>query len=59
MNEDLNLFINAINVLSFMIGIENLKLNDEQVKQIENHLKKQDEMFEEIKNSLKEVKNGK
>lgn len=36
-------FIDVINVLSFIIGIQNLELNERQVKSLDNHLKEQDE----------------
>ena len=32
--------IDLINILSFLIGVQNLSLNDKQVQQIEDHLKK-------------------
>lgn len=45
---------NLINILSFIIGIENLKLNDKQIKKLESHLSKQDKQYEEIIQLLKE-----
>ena len=36
-------FIDIINVLSFIIGLQNLELNEKQVKALDNHLKEQDE----------------
>ena len=33
---------NLINILSFIIGVENLNLNDKQIEKLENHLNKQD-----------------
>ena len=36
-------FIDAISVLSFIIGLQNLELNERQVKALDNHLKEQDE----------------
>ena len=36
-------FIDVINVLSFVIGLQNLELNEKQVKELDNHLKQQDE----------------
>lgn len=45
---------NLINILSFIIGIENLKLNDKQIEKLENHLSKQDAQYEEIIRLLKE-----
>lgn len=45
---------NLINILSFIIGIENLNLNDKQIEKLENHLNKQDKQYEEIIKLLKE-----
>ena len=44
---------NLINILSFIIGIENLKLNDKQIEKLENHLNNQDKQYEEIIRLLK------
>ena len=46
--------LNLINILSFIIGIENLKLNDKQIEKLESHLSKQDKQYEEIIKLLKE-----
>ena len=43
-----------INILSFIIGIENLDLNDKQIEKLESHLSKQDKQYEEIIQLLKE-----
>ena len=43
-----------INILSFIIGVENLNLNDKQIEKLENHLSKQDKQYEEIIQLLKE-----
>ena len=43
-----------INILSFIIGIENLNLNDKQIEKLESHLSKQDKQYEEIVRLLKE-----
>lgn len=45
---------NLINILSFIIGVENLSLNDKQIEKLENHLNKQDKQYEEIIRLLKE-----
>ena len=45
---------NLINILSFIIGIENLNLNDKQIEKLESHLSKQDKQYEEIIQLLKE-----
>ena len=43
-----------INILSFIIGVENLNLNDKQIEKLESHLSKQDKQYEEIIKLLKE-----
>ena len=45
---------NLINILSFIIGVENLNLNDKQIEKLESHLNKQDKQYEEIIKLLKE-----
>lgn len=45
---------NLINILSFIIGVENLNLNDKQIEKLESHLSKQDKQYEEIVRLLKE-----
>ena len=45
---------NLINILSFIIGVENLNLNDKQIERLESHLSKQDKQYEEIIKLLKE-----
>ena len=42
-----------INILSFIIGVENLNLNDKQIEKLESHLSKQDKQYEEIIQLLK------
>lgn len=46
--------LDLINILSFIIGIENLNLNDKQIEKLENHLNKQDAQYDEIIRLLKE-----
>ena len=43
-----------INILSFIIGIENLNLNGKQIEKLESHLSKQDKQYDEIIQLLKE-----
>ena len=45
---------NLINILSFIIGVENLSLNDKQIEKLESHLNKQDKQDEKIIQLLKE-----
>lgn len=45
---------NLINILSFIIGVENLNLNGKQIEKLESHLSKQDKQYEEIIRLLKE-----
>ena len=44
---------NLINILSFIIGVENLNLNNKQIEKLESHLSKQDKQYEEIVKLLK------
>lgn len=44
---------NLINILSFIIGVENLNLNGKQIEKLESHLSKQDKQYEEIVKLLK------
>ena len=54
MNTENEYLFNLINILSFIIGIENLNLNDKQIEKLESHLSKQDKQYEEIIRLLKE-----
>ena len=56
MNTEINneYLFDLINILSFIIGIENLNLNDKQIEKLESHLSKQDKQYEEIIKLLKE-----
>lgn len=40
--------LDLINILSFVIGVENLSLNDIQINKLEEHLNKQDKQYERI-----------
>lgn len=46
--------INVINVLSFIIGVQNLNMNNKQVNVLEEHLNKQDKQYEKIIKLLEE-----
>lgn len=49
MNNNRNdLLFDFISVLSFIIGLENLNKNDEQIQALEEHLAKQDKQYEKI-----------
>ena len=54
MNTENEYLFNLINILSFIIGVENLSLNDKQIEKLESHLSKQDKQYEEIIRLLKE-----
>ena len=56
MNTEINneYLFNLINILSFIIGVENLNLNDKQIEKLESHLSKQDKQYEEIVKLLKD-----
>lgn len=43
-----NYAINLINILSYIIGIQNLELNDKQIQDLQEHLNKQDEIYKDI-----------
>ena len=45
--------LNLINILSFIVGIEILNLNDKQIERLESHLSKQDKQYEKIIQLLK------
>lgn len=51
-----DLVFDLMSVFSFMIGLENLGKNNEQIEALEKHLKKQDEQYEEIIELLKEAR---
>lgn len=53
-NENNEYLFDLINILSFIIGVQNLSLNDKQIEKLENHLKKQDEQYEGIIKLLNE-----
>ena len=38
-------FLDALTVLSFLIGLQNLELNEQQVSNLESHLSQQDGAF--------------
>lgn len=54
MNTNNEYLFNLINILSFIIGVKNLNLNDKQIEKLESHLSKQDKQYEEIVKLLKE-----
>jgi hypothetical protein len=45
-------FLDIISILSFLIGIENLKLNEEQVNGLNKHLSKQDDILVKEQNEM-------
>lgn len=50
-----NVALDLINILSFIIGVQNLNANDEQIKQLQEHLDKQDTQYERIIKLLEEL----
>lgn len=56
--EEYQCVLDLINVLSYIIGIENLKKNDEQINALESHLKEQDKQYEKILKLLKGINDG-
>ena len=53
-SQDSDYVFDLINILSFLIGVQNLNLNDKQIEKLENHLNNQDKQYEEIIRLLKE-----
>lgn len=51
--------LDLINILSFLIGVQNLELNDKQIQDLQEHLNKQDKQYEEIIELLKKLKGEK
>lgn len=47
--------IDLINILSFIIGFQNLSLNDKQISELQEHLNKQDEQYKEIIKLLNQI----
>ena len=45
-------FLDLITILSFIIGLENLSLNEEQVNNLEDHLRSQDAILKEEQNVM-------
>ena len=45
-------FLDIINILSFIVGIENLELNEKQAMQLDKHLAEQDHILIEQQNSM-------
>lgn len=48
MKNENNYAIDLINILSFIIGVQNLSLNDKQINDLQEHLNKQDLQYEKI-----------
>lgn len=48
MKNENNYVIDLINILSFIIGVQNLSLNDKQINELQEHLNKQDLQYEKI-----------
>lgn len=51
MNKELE-FLDIINILSFIIGLENLRLNEQQARQLDKHLEEQDHILIEEQNTM-------
>jgi hypothetical protein len=49
-------FLDILTILSFVVGLENLRLNDLQMTQIDDHLSKQDnDLLKEIIRQNEEI----
>ena len=46
--------MDVINIFSLYLGLQNLKANEEQMKELQEHLEKQDEQYEKIIKLLEE-----
>lgn len=57
MKNENNYAIDLINILSFIISVQNLQMNDEQISQLEEHLNKQDKQYEKIIELLENLEN--
>lgn len=49
-----NYMIDVVDVLSLIIGIQNMELNNKQIEELQEHLNKQDKQYQEIIKLLKE-----
>lgn len=54
MQNNNNYALDLINILSFIIGVQNLSLNDKQISELQEHLNRQDEQYEKIISLLEE-----
>ena len=45
-------FLDIITILSFIIGLENLSLNEEQINNLEEHLRSQDVILKQEQNVM-------
>jgi len=45
-------FLDILTILSFVIGIQNLELNEQQVNSLDTHLKEQDSILINEQNSM-------
>lgn len=55
MKTDNDYVLDLINILSFIIGVQNLSLNDKQISDLQEHLNKQDAQYEKIINLLEKL----
>ncbi len=45
-------FLDIVTILSFIVGIQNLELNERQIDDLQEHLKKQDHILIEEQNKM-------
>lgn len=55
MKTDNDYVLDLINILSFIIGVQNLSLNGKQISDLQEHLNKQDAQYEKIINLLEKL----
>lgn len=48
-------FLDILTILSFIIGVKNLELNETQVNHLEDHLKSQDSILQDTQNEMLKV----
>ena len=45
-------FLDIVTILSFLVGVQNLELNEQQINNLEEHLKSQDAVLKNEQNEM-------
>ena len=45
-------FLDIVTILSFLVGVQNLELNEQQINNLEEHLKNQDAVLKNEQNEM-------